>query len=118
MRLLETTFGWTGLLASDGDKHKSLRKRGRKYKVNTISLLDLLMKHKASQKIDYLSIDTEGSEYEILNAFDFDAFDIKIITCEHNFTPMREKIFEFLTKHGYERKHVVASHCDDWYVRR
>ena len=103
---------------SGGDLHKDARKHGHKYEVSTISLLDLLMKHKAPQKIDYLSIDTEGSEYDILNAFDFDAFDIKIITCEHNFTPMRGKIFKLLTKHGYERKYAELSWCDDWYVRR
>ena len=103
---------------SDSDCWASTRKHGRKYEVNTISLLDLLIKHKAPKKIDYLSIDTEGSEFEILNAFDFDAFDIEIITCEHNFTPMREKIFDLLTRNGYERKYVERSGHDDWYVRR
>ena len=45
------------------------------------------------KNIDYLSIDTEGSEYEILKAFDFKKYKISIITCEHNFSKDRDKIF-------------------------
>ena len=41
-----------------------------KYKVKTISLEDLLVKYNAPNIIDYLSIDTEGSEYEILSKLD------------------------------------------------
>jgi FkbM family methyltransferase len=120
--LLETKFGWTGILAepakvwhdalvanrkccisfdciwsksheelefnevgaadlstidvfSNGDEHAKTRKEGKKYNVYTVSLLDLLRKYKAPKEIDYLSIDTEGSEFEILNAFDFAAID-------------------------------------------
>ena len=75
-------------------KSKDFYKTGRKYKVPTISLLDLLDIHNAPKFIDYLSIDTEGSEYEILNAFDFNKYKFRVITCEHNFTPMREKIYK------------------------
>lgn len=103
---------------SDSDHHKSGRMLGKKYQVSTISLLDLLKKYNAPKVIDYLSIDTEGSEFEILNAFDFNAFDIKIITCEHNHTPMQGKIFDLLTRNGYERKYSEFSRFDDWYVRR
>jgi hypothetical protein len=74
-------------------------------------------KYNAPKSVDYLSIDTEGSEYEILSAFDFRAYDIQIITCEHNFTPMREKLFKLLTEQGYQRKFTQFSRWDDWYVR-
>ena len=49
--------------------HSFERQKGIKYKVNTISLEDLLEKYKAPTIIDYMSIDTEGSEYEILKKF-------------------------------------------------
>ena len=42
------------------------RTKGIKYEVETISLEDFLEKYNAPNIIDYLSIDTEGSEYEIL----------------------------------------------------
>lgn len=99
------------------DSHSKLREGGQNYKVNTISLNDLLEKYSAPQKIDYLSIDTEGSEFEILNHFDFSKHEISIITCEHNYTAIREKIFKLLTKQGYTRKYVGLSKWDDWYVK-
>jgi len=101
---------------SGGDAHRKARMEGTKYEVNTISLNDLLDKYRAPKEIDYLSIDTEGSEFEILNAFDFGKYRFKIITCEHNFTPMRHKIYRLLTKNGYKRKLTHLSSFDDWYV--
>jgi FkbM family methyltransferase len=101
---------------SSCDTHSSRRQSGTKYPVKTISLLDLLDKFQAPTTIDYLSIDTEGSEFEILDNFDFDRYTIKIITCEHNYTPMREKIFDLLTSKGYQQKHQTVTRCDDWYV--
>lgn len=99
------------------DEHRNARRLGRKYKVHTISLNDLLVKHRAPKFIDYLSIDTEGSEYEILNAFNFKDFSFGIITVEHNYTPQRELIFDLLTSHGYKRQHEDLSGFDDWYIR-
>ena len=101
---------------SEVDEHAKAREIGNKYKVYTCSLLDLLKKYNAPKEIDYLSIDTEGSEFDILSAFDFDAYKIKVITCEHNYTPMREKLFDLLSSKGYIRKHTEFSRFDDWYV--
>jgi FkbM family methyltransferase len=101
---------------SDVDEHAKTRTEGKKYNVYTVSLMDLLHKYKAPKEIDYLSIDTEGSEFEILSAFDFDAYKFKVITCEHNYTPMREKLADLLTSKGYTRKYTEYSRFDDWYV--
>lgn len=101
----------------DSDRHKDSREPGVVYDVSTISLQDMLIKYNAPKYIDYLSIDTEGSELEILAGFDFDRWYVKVITCEHNFTPQREIIYTYLTKHGYVRKYENLSQDDDWYVR-
>jgi hypothetical protein len=77
----------------------------------------LLDKYKAPRCIDYLSIDTEGSEYEILSNFDFERYQFRAITCEHNFQPAREKIYSLLTGKGYTRKFDKLSKFDDWYLR-
>jgi FkbM family methyltransferase len=102
---------------SDSDAHTDFRKHGNKYEVSSISLNDLLDKHKAPRDIDYLSIDTEGSEFEILNSFNFDNYNIKIITCEHNFSKNRDRIHSLLVSKGYERKFESISLFDDWYVK-
>ena len=94
-----------------------MRKKGKIYEVSTISLNDLLEKYKAPKDIDYLSIDTEGSEYEVLQNFDFEKYNIKIITCEHNYTEIRSKLFNLLTKKGYKRVHQELSKHDDWYIK-
>jgi FkbM family methyltransferase len=101
---------------SNSDMHSITRDRGLIYDVKTISLNDLLEKYNAPKSIDYLSIDTEGSEFEILSGFDFSEYKIKVITCEHNYTNNRQKIFDLLTSNGYERKHEELSQFDDWYV--
>jgi FkbM family methyltransferase len=100
----------------DSDYHRSNRGGGTTYDVRTISLTDLLIKYDAPQTIDYLSIDTEGSEFEILRSFDFNRYQFNVITCEHNFTSNREEIFRLLTSHGYVRKYTGFSDFDDWYI--
>jgi FkbM family methyltransferase len=99
------------------DGHRKRRRQGKSYEVRTISLQDLLAKYSAPRDIDYLSIDTEGSEFEILSHFDFEKYKFRIITCEHNFSPARERIFSLLTRNGYVRKFEKLSSFDDWYVR-
>lgn len=106
----------TILAYSQADRYAHVRSRGEAYDVDTISLNDLLEKFDAPKNIDYLSIDTEGSEYAILESFDFERRRFSVITCEHNFTPEREKIYELLTRKGYERKYESLSQFDDWYV--
>ncbi len=101
---------------SGSDFHEASRKNGTTYAVDTISLVDLLRVHQAPAMIDYLSIDTEGSEFEILKNFDFKEFKFRVITCEHNDTPERDKIYSHLTAHGYARKYTELSKFDDWYV--
>lgn len=97
----------------------SLPKRmaGLRYQVPSISVNDLLKKYNAPSSIDYLSVDTEGTEYEILSSIDFNSYDIRIITVEHNFETQREAIHELLTKHGYKRRFIHLSLHDDWFVK-
>jgi FkbM family methyltransferase len=102
---------------SQSDGHAQARSQKVRYQVPTISLNDLLRRHGAPAEPDYLSIDTEGSECAILQEFDFDRFAFKVITCEHNHTPMREQIRQLLESAGYRRKHEELSRFDDWYVR-
>lgn len=70
--------------------------------VKTISLTDLLDINNAPTFIDYMSLDTEGSEYDILKTFNFEKYIVGIIHLEHNFTePMRSQIRELLLSKDY-----------------
>ena len=83
--------------------------------INSISLNDLFKKYNVSE-IDYLSIDTEGTEFEILKNFNFDKYKPKIITVEHNYKEYRKMIFNLLEKNNYKRIFKTISRFDDWYV--
>jgi len=99
----------------NADQHD--RSTATTIEVPTITLNDLLEQHKAPRRIDYISIDTEGSELAILEAFDFSAYDVQAFTIEHNFTPAREKIQRLMQSHDYVRVLEAFSRWDDWYVR-
>jgi hypothetical protein len=94
------------------------RNSGVKKMVKTISLMDLIKKYNAPKIIDYLSIDTEGSELSILSSFDFSKYHFKIITCEHNFTENRKKIIKLLNDNGYKRIYKDLSNYEDWFINK
>lgn len=102
---------------NDKDKHSDSRVGSKPYYVQTISLNEMLAKYEAPNEIDFLSIDTEGSEFCILNSIDFEKYEFKVICCEHNYTENREKIYKLLTEKGYQRKNTFLSRFDDWYIK-
>ena len=102
----------------ESDSHEYLRKKNNNvYQLTSISINDLFEKYEISENIDYLSIDTEGTEFLILNSLNFIKYNISIISVEHNHTKNREKIYDLLTKNGYIRVLEEHSKVDDWYVK-
>ena len=80
--------------------------------VESVTLKDLLRRF-GIDHVDFLSIDTEGSEYEILEAFDF-SVPIRAITVENNMhtVPIRR----LLERHGFALKATIE--CDSVYLRK
>jgi len=104
---------------ADRDEHLDRREAYRVGRegssiVETISLNDYLKKYNSPRDIDYISVDTEGNELEILSAFDFDYWNVRMWTVEHNYTPQRQAIRDLMAQFGY--RCVEASH-DDWFIR-
>jgi FkbM family methyltransferase len=98
------------------DAHQGHRQGSENYEVTTISLDDLLAERGISS-LDFLSVDTEGSEYKILQAFDFGKFRPKFVAVEHNYTSNRQLLDRLLTSQGYTSVFRQLSAFDDWYVR-
>ena len=94
-----------------------LKRTTSSYEVETVSLLDLLKFHNAPKFIEFLSIDTEGSEFEILEKFDFQSYRFGAICVEHNFADTRGKINKLLLASGYVQVYEDLSDFDDWYVQ-
>lgn len=115
---LSTIAGYGG-----ADEHSEKRLRGGNIiQVETISLYDLLSL-KPYTYIDYMSVDTEGSEFDILQAFFQNPksrkYFIHTLSVEHNFNQeARQKLFDLLSSNGYVRKFEVISRWDDFYVRK
>jgi FkbM family methyltransferase len=71
-------------------------------KVTTQKLTTILDAVDAPKFIEFLSLDTEGSEYEILNSHDFDKYIFGYICVEHNNIEInRQKIRLLLESKGY-----------------
>ncbi len=85
--------------------------------VPTITLNDLLDEHDAPEVIDFISIDTEGSELDILEAFDFSKRRVNMFTIEHNFQPRRDEIYRIMSENGFVRRFPEMSRFDDWYIQ-
>jgi FkbM family methyltransferase len=102
---------------AEPNSHGLLKRTTSSYEVETISLQDLLVTHGAPKYIEFLSIDTEGSEFEILKNFDFQSYRFGAICVEHNFADTREKINSLLLANGYQQVHADLSDFDDWYVQ-
>ena len=98
------------------DHFADVRSRGDIAEVPTISLDDLLDKFSAPQIIDYMSIDTEGSELNILSSFSF-RHKFKLITIENN-KKNEVALDELLSSQGYTRVFREFSQWDSWYVAR
>ena len=97
------------------DSRSHLRENYSEIIVQTISLADLISDAGILGTIDCLSMDTEGSELEILSSWDFSRQPINCICVEHN-NVSRHELYDLLTSNGYERKFEHISGHDDWYL--
>jgi len=84
--------------------------------VDTLNPTELLKRFDAPDLIDFLSLDVEGAEYEVLSALDLRIYAIALMTIEHNHDlPRQHKLRAYLAQFGYE---VVQNRNDDFYFHR
>jgi FkbM family methyltransferase len=111
--------GVLGTLAehAESDMHATTRRdfdqlHGR-ISVETISPEDLMVVGGLPNDIDYLSLDTEGSEWDILSAIDLTNRRFGLVTVEHNHvTDKRNAIRDYLHGHDFL---VIDAGIDDWF---
>mgnify|MGYP003665088793 FL=1 len=70
------------------------------------------MEENSIRSVDYLKIDTEGSELDILKSLDFSKVDIKCIDVENNYSTNFKEFFE-----GKGYKLLVKNFIDEVYVK-
>ncbi|HYL31994.1 MAG TPA: FkbM family methyltransferase [Stellaceae bacterium] len=108
---------YSGLKANLDEHHARLiREHGhnqKTYDVVVRPLNDILLEH-TIQRIDYLSLDTEGSEWRILRDFDLATFDVKVISVENN--SRDTKLQRHLAQRGYRLIRTFGG-FDDLFAR-
>jgi FkbM family methyltransferase len=77
-----------------------------------VNINKVLKEHQVTH-VDFLSLDTEGSELEILKSIDFSQVTIDVITVENNFN--EPHVQEFLEARGFML--ITRLHVDDVYIR-
>ena len=104
--------------ASSKPEQTQLRiKNGKIIEVQSVSLNDVMETNFNGLTPSFLSIDTEGSEYEILNSLDFEKYRPVVFTIEHNYLNLQSKIDELMSSNGYVRVFRKLTAFDAWYVR-
>ena len=84
-------------------------------KVKTQLLHEILDANNAPEFIEYLSIDIEGVELEVLKTFPFDRYKFGCISLEHNYEePRRTQIKDLLKSKGYT--YIKQVKADDWFM--
>jgi FkbM family methyltransferase len=101
-----------------GNDHMQRHRKARNtYSVQTVSLDDLVKEHFGERTIDYVSIDTEGTESRILSSYSFIGRPA-LMTVEHNHAPQRDTIRRLMVdQRGYVPLMQGISCFDDWFVR-
>jgi len=107
--------GAVGGIDSTLGKHKGEASEYKEVEFVTATLDEVLEKAKAPKWIDYMNIDVEGAEYEVLRGFSLDKYNVGSLTIEHNYeVEKRELIRKLMESKGYVR--VRSWEVDDWYV--
>lgn len=87
------------------------------FNIETIKLDDLLEKNKIKKGFDFLSIDVEGNELEVLKGFNLKYWKPKIIIIEHNFNKYKmRKITKIIEEQGYKKELPIFSFHDFWFT--
>jgi FkbM family methyltransferase len=72
--------------------------------------LDSLFREHNLPRIHYLSVDVEGSEFQVLKSIDFNAVYIDVIGFEDNYPDKTREVVAYLTERGYTTLHTGM--CD------
>ena len=100
------------LIRSNGGKIKEI-------KVKTTTLNQILEENKIS-KIDFITIDTEGHEYEVLEGFNLNKYSPKVLIIEDNSLIINKKIDKYMSNNGYSLFNRTGKNYNYnlWYARK
>jgi hypothetical protein len=77
--------------------------------------LDEILEQAGNPRIDFISIDVEGFEMQVLSGFDLQRHQPALLLLEDNF-PNRLRVHRYMKDQGYRL--VKRTGCNNWYVPR
>lgn len=111
---------WEGMSGLEPDERLIERHRKDGYHIETKTSrvdcrrLDWIIKNYFDQPtIDFITIDTEGSELDVLMSFDINKYNTKLIVLENNFHDAA--LEEYMKNEGWRKDKVVE--VNEFYVR-
>lgn len=87
----------------------------RKYVCEVQPLDNVLSENNVPKNFDYLSIDVEGAELDVLKGFTIDKWNPKVITIETNYSLDKENLIRNILS-GYDLVFRNLSGCDLWFI--
>lgn len=94
------------------ESHKEIINETYRIEVE-VKKLDTILSRINIEKIDFLSIDTEGTELDVLQGFDLEKWKPKLLVVENNFN--ETKIKDYLARFGYILSERIG--VNDFYLR-
>lgn len=118
MRIDGGFYGWSGLLEDIEPQHwERIEIHISKEEIQTIDVrardLSWLADKYNLNHVDFMSIDTEGTEEKIINAFPWKKLTVSVFCIENNF--QNYSIDALMATHGYEKRARIGP--DDIYCR-
>jgi FkbM family methyltransferase len=103
------------------DLSKFVEKRGifkKTHEVKAFTLQEIIDQHLSSNEIDFLSIDIEGKDIDILKSLDLNRYRINAICVEHNFREGSDELIRYMASNRYDLLYSEFSKNDYWFVLR
>jgi FkbM family methyltransferase len=110
-------YGWNQRSGLDGHISDQISVKMNDHKVFTITLTDLLDLANAPKIVDYISIDVEGSEIEVLQGLDFSKYDVRMLSIEYENEDNRSKINWLMSRNNYNRVDFDEHCTEDRYIK-
>lgn len=108
----------SGMVSTYNPKHfqrlqREIEKMGGSYVITQVPSVNIntILEQYNLKNIDYISIDTEGSEFEILKSIDFDKINIYTLSVENNYKD--SSIRKFMESKGF--KYIDSLSSDEIY---
>jgi len=121
------TAGWEGVCVEPGGAFEKLKLNRQCATLKMYAGRGIVIPG-MPKVIDYLSIDVDGEEEQVIKEFNFERSHVRFITIEHNQylegSDRQQRIYEYLTTKGFNRSHKDVKCLDpnyfgliyeDWY---